>query len=207
MGNLIGNITCLWRCFAIVCFAILLLSLPASVWALDVEVKTQVVAAGERLPRLHSVLLAHEGEVVFEHTFAGPGPDVPVNIKSLSKTVMAALVGAAIERGVITRVEQPIVDLLGERVPGNATDGVKDITVGHLLSLQAGLQRTSGRFYGAWVTSDNWVDYILTRPFVDKPGGTMLYSTGSTHLLSAALTEAAGESTLSLARKWLGEPL
>ena len=35
----------------------------------------------------------------------------------------------------------------------------------------------------------------------------MLYSTGSYHLLSAALTQASGRSTLALARDWLGEPL
>jgi CubicO group peptidase (beta-lactamase class C family) len=35
----------------------------------------------------------------------------------------------------------------------------------------------------------------------------MLYSTGSTHLLSAALTRASKRSTLELARDWLGEPL
>jgi CubicO group peptidase (beta-lactamase class C family) len=35
----------------------------------------------------------------------------------------------------------------------------------------------------------------------------MLYSTGSSHLLSAVLTRAAGRSTLALARDWLGGPL
>src|SRR5690606_7850829 len=44
-------------------------------------------------------------------------------------------------------------------------------------------------------------------PFVDEPGGRMLYSTGSYHLLSAVLTRVAGRSTLELARAWLGEPL
>lgn len=191
-------------------FLIIFLSglwLPGAALALQADAKAELVAAGERLSRLHSVLVAHEGEQVFEHTFAGPGPQVPVNIKSLSKTVMAALVGVAVERDVIAGVDQPVVALLDERVPDNATAGVEEITVSHLLSLQAGLERTSGPYYGAWVNSDNWVNYILTRPFVDKPGGDMLYSTGSTHLLSAALTEASGKSTLALARTWLGEPL
>jgi CubicO group peptidase (beta-lactamase class C family) len=55
--------------------------------------------------------------------------------------------------------------------------------------------------------SPNWVRYALTRPFVDVPGGGWLYSTGNTHLLSAILTDASGETTLDLARDWLGEPL
>lgn len=73
--------------------------------------------------------------------------------------------------------------------------------------MQAGLRRTSGRYYGDWVKSNNWVGYVLTRPFVDEPGGRMLYSSGNTYLLSAALTESTGRTTLDVARDWLGEPL
>jgi CubicO group peptidase (beta-lactamase class C family) len=40
-------------------------------------------------------------------------------------------------------------------------------------------------------------------PFDGEPGGRMLYSTGSTHLLSAILTRASGRSTRELAREWL----
>lgn len=164
-------------------------------------------SSARNLPRIHSLLVAREGEPVIEKVFAGPGLDEVINIKSIAKAVVSALVGKAIERGIFRGVDQPMTELLGDRVPQNATPGVDEITVGDLLSLQAGLQRTSGPYYGAWVNSENWVSHILTRPFVDEPGGEMLYSTGSTHLLSAALTEASGRSTLELARDWLGEPL
>ncbi|MEX1033872.1 MAG: serine hydrolase, partial [Cellvibrionaceae bacterium] len=175
--------------------------------ALDAELTREAIARAKELPRLHGLLAARHGELVIEEVFNGADLDRPVNIKSLSKTVLAALVGIAIEKGVFEGVDQPIVELLGERVPNNATAGVEAITVGHLLSLRAGLERTSGRNYGRWVLSDNWTQHVLTRPFVDRPGGTMLYSTGSSHLLSAALTEASGRTTLALARDWLGEPL
>ncbi|SEF39018.1 serine hydrolase domain-containing protein [Billgrantia desiderata] len=162
--------------------------------------------AGE-IPRLHAVVVAEHGDIVLDHRLQGPDTDQPVNIKSLSKTVLAALVGAAIEAGLIESVDQPIVELLGPRVPAGVDPRVSEITVEHLLTLQAGLERTSGNNYGAWVASRDWVADALNRPFVDRPGGAMLYSTGSSHLLSAALTEATGESTLALARRLLGEPL
>lgn len=161
----------------------------------------------QRYPRLHSIVVAHQGEIVHEHHQGGPGVDAPTNIKSLSKTVLATLVGAAIEADIIESTDQPLVSLLGDRVPQTAAPEVGEITVSHLLSLQAGLERTSGQNYGAWVASPNWVEYALTRPFVDEPGGRMLYSTGSSHLLSAALTEASGESTHALAQRLLAEPL
>ena len=158
------------------------------------------------LDRLHTVVLAHDGTIIHEHHQGGPGVAEPANVKSLSKTVLAAVTGAAIESGIIESVDQPLVALL-DSVPSSADRRVNDITVAHLLAQQAGLERTSGSNYGAWVASAHWVNDALTRPFVDRPGGRMLYSTGTSHLLSAALTQASGESTLALAQRLLGEPL
>jgi CubicO group peptidase (beta-lactamase class C family) len=90
-------------------------------------------------------------------------------------------------------------------MPPDADPRLAGVTIGHLLSMQAGLARTSGRNYGRWIGSDDWVRAALAQPFVDEPGGTMLYSTGSTHLLSAILTRSSGRNTLALARDWLGD--
>jgi CubicO group peptidase (beta-lactamase class C family) len=68
--------------------------------------------------------------------------------------------------------------------------------------MQSGLERMSGPNYGRWVSSRNWVRTALGSGFAGEPGGGMLYSTGSTHLLSAILTKASGKSTLALARDW-----
>ncbi|XQU08288.1 serine hydrolase [Halomonas sp. LY9] len=160
----------------------------------------------QALDRVHSVVVAYEGNIIHEHHQGGPGVATPANVKSLSKTVLAAITGAAIEAGIVESVDQPLVALL-DSVPSGADPQVNDITVAHLLAQQAGLERTSGSNYGAWVASAHWVNDALTRPFVDRPGGRMLYSTGTSHLLSAALTQASGESTLALAQRLLGEPL
>ncbi|EHA14307.1 serine hydrolase [Halomonas sp. HAL1] len=160
-----------------------------------------------QLERVHSMVVAYDGEIIHEHHQGGPGVASPANIKSLSKTVLAAITGAAIEADIIDSVEQPMVDLFGEHLPSGVEPKVSEITVAHLLALQAGLERTSGSNYGAWVASDNWVNDAITRPFVDEPGGEMLYSTGTSHLLSAALTHASGETTHALAQRLLGDPL
>jgi CubicO group peptidase (beta-lactamase class C family) len=159
------------------------------------------------LPNLHALLVAHAGEEQVGQVFRGPGLEQPVNVKSVSKSVMSALAGAAIERGILDGVDQRVAPVLDGLVPAEADPRVEAITVEHLLTMRAGLERTSGPNYGRWVSSPDWVRYALSRPFVDQPGGRMLYSTGSYHLLSAVLTRAAGRSTLELAREWLGEPL
>ena len=112
--------------------------------------------------------------------------------------VAGSLVGAAIDRGVIDDVDQPISELLGPRMPQNVDARVATITVGQLLSMQSGLERTSGANYGSWVASRDWVANALQRPIVAEPGTRMLYSTGNSHVLSAILTRASGRSTLAL---------
>jgi len=47
------------------------------------------------------LLVLEAGDPVIEHVRGGPGLDRPASIKSLSKTVLSALAGIAIGRGVI----------------------------------------------------------------------------------------------------------
>lgn len=181
--------------------------IAAAAGSVDSARLAAAVERAGRLPQLHALIVAHEGRPIVERAFRGPGLDVPVNIKSAAKAVIAALVGIAIDRELLDSVDQPIAPLLEDALPPNADSRLGKIAIGHLLSMQAGLERTSGANYGRWVGSANWIRHVLSRPFVDEPGGSMLYSTGNSHLLSAILTRVAGRSTLDLARAWLGEPL
>lgn len=121
--------------------------------------------------------------------------------------MLSALAGIAIERNVLTGPDQRVAAVLSSDLPANRDPRLRHLTLGNLLSMQAGLGRTSGANYGAWVTSPNWVRYALSREFTDQPGGRMLYSTGSSHLVSAMLTRASGRNTHALAQDWLAEPL
>jgi CubicO group peptidase (beta-lactamase class C family) len=175
---------------------------------LDAAMLARTVTAARQLPRIRSLLVLRDGTTLAAHRFnGGPPLDQPVNIKSASKSVVSALVGIAIARKVLGGVDQPILSILARDAPPRPDPRLARVTVGNLLSMQAGLERTSGEFYGRWVSSPNWVRSALSRPFVDEPGGAMLYSTGNTHLLAAMLTRASGRSMLQLAREWLGQPL
>ncbi len=175
---------------------------------LDEAIMARTVAAAQELPRLRSLLVLRHGETLAEHRFnGGPPLDQPVNIKSASKSVLSALIGIAIERGVFNGPDQTVLSVLRADAPADPDPRLERLTIDHLLSMRAGLERTSGAYYGRWVTSPNWVQYALSRPFTDDPGGSMLYSTGSSHLLSAMLTRASGRDTHALAHEWLAEPL
>ncbi len=153
---------------------------------------------------LKTVIVARDGRVLSERAFHGHSPSESTNIKSASKSIISALVGIAIDKGLLNGPDQKIAPILKADLPATPDPRINDITIGNLLSMQAGLDRMSGPNYGRWVSSRNWVRFALSQPFVDQPGGEMLYSTASTHLLSAILTKVSGRSTLALAREWLG---
>ncbi|WP_141703648.1 serine hydrolase domain-containing protein [Methylobrevis pamukkalensis] len=169
------------------------------------ETLPQVLEQAEELAPLQTVVVARQGEIIAERGYRGHSPDAATPIMSASKSVVSALVGIAIDKGVFTGPDQRIAPLLVRDLPAAPDPRLQEITIGHLLSMQAGLASTSGPNYGAWIASSNWVRAVLSQPFEDDPGGRMIYSTGSSHLLSALLARATGRSTLDLARDWLGE--
>lgn len=174
---------------------------------LDAGLLARALERAAQLPRLHALIVARHGRVQAERAFRGPNLDRAVNVKSVSKSVIAALVGIAIGKGILAGPDEPAARHLADRFPAKPDPRLARLTVGHLLSMRAGLERTSGPNYGRWVMSPDWVRHALARPFVDEPGGAMRYSTGDWHLLSAILTRAAGRSTHALAEAWLGKPL
>ena len=158
------------------------------------------------LPRLHSLLVSLRGDLLFERYFNGVDRDRHANIKSASKSIISALVGIAIDRDQIPGAGTPIVTYFPE-LSRDSDTRKREITVEHLLTMRPGLEGTSNRNYGAWVTSRNWVQHALARPMFASPGAEMEYSTGSTHLLSAILTKAAAKSTREFANEVLAGPL
>lgn len=164
----------------------------------------EILARAEALVPLETVVIAHRGAIIAERGYRGHSTAAPAGIMSASKSVISALVGIAIDRKLLEGPDQRIAPILANNLPSDPDPRLSEITIGHLLSMQAGLGSTSGARYGSWVSSSNWVRSALAQPFEDEPGGRMIYSTGSTHLLSAILTRQSGRSTLQLARDWLG---
>jgi CubicO group peptidase (beta-lactamase class C family) len=162
--------------------------------------------SAEALPRLKSLLVSHKGTLVLERYYNGARASQPANIKSASKSVIAALVGIAIAKGSIKGLEQPIVDFFPE-LANDPERRKREITIEDLVTMRSGLDSTSGRQYGSWVRSKNWVRYVLARPLIDEPGTRVEYSTGTSHLLSAILTRATKKSTWQFAQEELAKPL
>jgi CubicO group peptidase (beta-lactamase class C family) len=188
-----------------------LFALATTAWPQTGEAKSiafdEAVETAGRLPRIRSLLVSRRGELVLERYFNGARAAGQANIKSAAKSVISALTGIAIERGILPGADAPIAPYFPELQRAGADPQKRKITIEDLLTMRSGLQSTSGRNYGAWVLSPNWVRYVLERPIVSPPGERMEYSTGDTHLLSAILSKASGKDTWAFAQEALGKPL
>jgi CubicO group peptidase (beta-lactamase class C family) len=184
------------------CLAVALIGQPAGQQPDFTSART----AAAVLPQLHSLLVSHEGKLVFEYYAPKYSGSRLANIKSASKSIIATLVGLAIERKLIAGVDERIVRWFPE-LRKDPDTRKQEITIEDLLTMRSGLESTSGENYGPWVTSRNWVRYALAQPMVSEPGSSMEYSTGTSHILSAILTKATKKSTHQFATEVLATPM
>ena len=81
------------------------------------------------------------------------------------------------------------------------------ITIWNLLTHTTGLNASDTANWNEWLTSSNWVDYVINREAVSRPGTEFNYFTGNTHLLSAIIQKATGKTTYEFGKEYLFDPL
>jgi len=131
---------------------------------------------------------------------------------SVTKSVMSALIGIAIDKGYIEDVNQTITELLPDRKISNLDERKKLITLKDLLTMTSGLDckdATANNWAGtiAIKESDDWTQYALNLPMAQTPGEYFQYCNGVSHLLSAILQESTDMRTIDFANKNLFDPL
>lgn len=129
------------------------------------------------------------------------------DVHSVTKSVVATVVGIALSEGRLHSVDDTLATLL----PQHADDmgpGVSGITLRQLLTMTAGLPADppDGKPDPA-LSGPDWVASVLRRGVVARPGSTFAYASGGSHLLAAILTRAVGTSVLDYARPRLFDPL
>ncbi len=181
--------------------------LPTLVYAAPSEPFQQSIDRARNLTQLRAIVISQGGEIQRAIAFRGPALNKPVNVKSVSKSLISALTGIAIQRGEIDSVDALVAPLLRRSVPRRADKRVRDITIAHMLSMQSGLQEVSGAAYGEWVTTKHWIYEALSKPMLSDPGVGVHYSTASYHVLGAVLSRVSGLDLHQLAGNRLGAPL
>lgn len=167
----------------------------------------EIQSRASTINSLSSLLIQQEGQLLTAKYYNGLSQGETTNLKSASKSIISLLVGIAIDEGYIESLEQPIRPYFRDYFAANPDSVKEQITLKDLITMRSGLETTSFHNYGRWVSSDNWVRFALNQPMEAQPGGDMVYSTGTSHLLSVILTRATGMSTKAFAEKYLFGPM
>lgn len=181
----------------------------------DFSELSQSVRSGQ-LGSIKSLIIAREGEVVFEEYYRGSGPQTLHLLNSVTKSIGATLLGVLNRQGNLG-----IEEKISRTVPrydwnGDAELAVnRNLSMRHLLQQRHGLQwdewstdyRDPRNPVGAMINSSDWYYYVLTRPHLTQPGTTFAYSTGVSTLMSAVIRSRTSLAPQSFARQFLFQPL
>lgn len=165
------------------------------------ESLTPAIVAAE-YPATTSVLVFHQGHLVFERYFEGGGVNVLNDTRSATKTVTALAVGRALAEGSLRSSEQSALELLPDLAPFQHDVAAKrGVTLMDLLTMSSALDcndfdaRNIGNEENMYPLA-NWsrwaVDLPVKADYHRNPGGrgSFSYCTGGTVLLGQVVQRA-----------------
>lgn len=179
---------------------------------------------------VHSVLIVKDGKLAFELYYPGHdfgltgtnfhdlyvdfGPNTWHNTHSATKSVTSALVGIAIDRGLIDSIETPIFTFLDDYDDLRDADKEK-ITVEHLLTMTSGLEwnewdvtPASGEHdINLFNSAADPIRYLLSKPVVTEPGTAFYYNGGTVDLLGEIVHIVSGVSVQAFSARYLFMPM
>ncbi|MDX1455547.1 MAG: serine hydrolase [Gammaproteobacteria bacterium] len=174
--------------------------------------------------KLSSVLVLRHGQLVFERYFEGADAATLHNTRSLTKSVTAMLLGAAIDRGAIADVKSPVFDFFPERQPVQHADPRKTaisfedlVTMSSLLECDDDNQFSRGNEERMYLVED-WIQFGMDLPIKGFPawipapgqsphGRAFSYCTAGSVMIGAAIERATGQRLDRFADTALHQPL
>lgn len=159
--------------------------------------------AATAVPNIRALVAVRHGRLVEEAYFGGMHRDSAFDMRSVTKTVTALLVGLASDRGLLDP-EDLMTDWLSHPSRRSEHGGIR---VRDLLTMTSGMQWSDEEDFGPWVRSGRPVGYVLDLPIVAAPGRRFIYNTGGSHLLTVIVENAVEGSALEFAERELLGPL
>jgi len=166
----------------------------------------------ERIQRedleIHSVIIVKDDRLVLEAYVHPYDREALHNVKSVSKSVISALVGIALREEVIGDLHETVCSYLPQYFADETDQRKLAINLYHLLTMTSGLDLDeNGPISGEIFRTLDWLKASYARPMLALPGTRFLYSTPLTHTMSAIITEASGMSLHEFADEHLFGPM
>jgi CubicO group peptidase (beta-lactamase class C family) len=153
-------------------------------------------AVGSAGLELHSFMLYRQGAVVAE-AFWLPYSARRMHVQhSATKSWTATAVGLLIDDGRL-KLDDKVVSFFPELCPAEISENLAAMTVEDLLTMRTGHQR--GISGGDWRNlKTSWVEAFLHEPVTVPPGKDFIYSSASSFMLSAIVTQVSGQTLHAL---------
>ena len=184
--------------------------------ALGAAVETAIQGDTQGLDNIRAVLVSVDGKTRLEHYRNGFSADDHEHVWSVTKSVVATLIGIAIDDGLIPSLDQPLSVLLPEHRKAMAPTASR-VTLRQLMSMSGGFAEKDSSlvlYERDKSDDDDFIDYLLKLGPPHEPGKSFEYSNTSAHLAAAVLASALARSNdppkqtlLDYARANLFEPL
>lgn len=175
---------------------------------------------------VHAVVIVRGGKLIYENYRAGEDykwgrklgltsytSQMPHDLRSVSKSVVSLLFGIALDRNLITSIDDPVFKYFPE-LAVLRTKEKDQITLKHLLTMTSGLAWDERRAYSdpengerKMIASTDPYRFVLEQPVWRKPGEAWNYSSGNTQLLAGVLQRTTGRWLSDFAKEALFEPL
>lgn len=147
------------------------------------------------------IVVYKDDKKVYEDYFNNATKDESVHTFSIAKSVIAILVGIAIDKGYIKSVHQTILDFFPEYKLKRNQEQLKDVTIEDFLTMRVPY-KYKYEPYTKVFTSQNWGEKILELiGGKEQIGEHFHYSTVGIQILSNILTKAANMSLKEFAQK------
>ena len=133
-------------------------------------------------PDVRSILVYRKGALLLEEYFYGYDRDRPHQMRSLTKSVISLLAGAAVDRGLL-RADEPVLARLGYSAYENPDPRKAKVTLTDLLSNQSGFacndhdRDSPGNEVKLYETPD-WAKAFVDLPMAADPGTVGRYCSG-----------------------------
>jgi len=160
---------------------------------------------------VRSLLIYHKGSLILEEYFYGFNRDRPHEMRSLTKSVISLLAGAAVDRGLLS-LNEPVLHRLGYSSVANPDPRKATVTLTHLLSNQSGFacneydRASPGHEMKLFETAD-WVKAFVDLPMIADPGTTGSYCSGNFYTAGRIVERASGKPLPEFADEALFRPL
>lgn len=157
---------------------------------------------GQRFFGVHSIVLVHDGELILEVHDRPRRATEPHDLRSVTKSITALLVGIAVDRGLVD-IDAPLPDSV-------SVAARPEITARHLLTMRPGVacddrdRRSPGNEERMYRRRD-WLAFWRDLPAAPDPGSH--YCTAGVVALGGLLAEATGRPVPALADEVLFGPL